>query len=283
MKSIILILFSLLVCAPVHALQKSIVPTDAKYELIYSDDLTNQPTDQTWIMEGPGVVTYGPQGMAMKSTFYDQWLTQWLAMSEKDRMKLGNAGINKMMYEIAKVLDPTHANEAMTHKGFKGGHQVFWLNQWLPENIAIEYDFVNESPAGLYINFFAANAYGKDIFSPDLSRRFGVFEQYTHGDFTNYHVSFAARFDGTVRGTAHLRINPGSSPVAECKDLIAKDPYKHHKIRINKWAKNVEFVVDDQVCLTYTKATSQTGFFGLRQMSTSFAYYKNLRIYIIKE
>lgn len=37
-----------------------------------------------------------------------------------------------MMYEIALIMDPVHADEAMTDKGFKGGHQVYWLNHWLP-------------------------------------------------------------------------------------------------------------------------------------------------------
>lgn len=248
-------------------------------------DITYVPIaiNNKWVMEGPGLVEVTENGIGMKSLFYDAFMEQWLPLSEDERAELGDEGINQMMYEIALVMDPQHAQDAMTHKGFRGGHTVYWLNQWLPKNIMIEYDFLNVSEAGLYINFFAANAHGKSIFDPSLEPRNGVFDQYTAGDFQSYHISFGARFDGSVRGTSHLRKNPGSNePLTACEDIVAAAPYQNHKIRITKWKNWIEFRVDDEVCMSYNKGIPEKGFFGLRQMSTSHAYYNDIKIYELK-
>lgn len=274
----LLILTALPLCAAIPIP----LPDNTVYKPIYSNTLQNPSEPGSWIMEGPGLVEITEHGMGMKSLFYDEFMRQWLAMPEDERLSLGSSGIYDMMYEIALELDPEHAQDAMTPKGFKGGHTVYWLNQWLPKNIVIEYEFQNISPAGLYINFFGANADGNDIFTPDLAPRNGVFEQYTDGDFESYHVSFGARFDGNARGDSHLRMNPGDSPVAECADMVANAPYETHKIRITQWKNWVEFRVDDEVCLSYARGNADQGYFGLRQMSTSHAYYRNLAIYEIQ-
>jgi hypothetical protein len=248
--------------------------------IIYQHPLTSSFPENQWLMEGPGLVDISAQGMGMKSLFYDAFMEEWLAMPEDERLNIGAEGINQMMYEIALEKDPEHAQAAMTNNGFKGGHTVYWLNLWLPKNIVIEYEFQNISPAGLYINFFSAQADGGSIFDPDLAKRNGVFTQYTNGDFQSYHISFGARFDGNMRGDSHLRKNPSNNniPLAECEDLVAAKPYNWHKIKITQWDNTIEFRVNNQICLKYRRAMPEKGFFGIRQMSTSHAYYKNLTI-----
>lgn len=275
---ILLLLFPSLLLASAPAP----VPTNAKYELIYFDDMKHGPPSGHWIMEGPGVVTENMYGMGIESLFYETWLKQWLDMPYEERMSLGNSGINEMMFKIARVMDPEHARAAMTRNGFKGGHTVYWLDQWLPEDVVIQYQILNVSPAGLYINFFGASSEYDDIWHPKLEERIGVFTQYTDGDFDSYHVSFGARADGHVRGTTHLRRNPGDDRLAEGYDVMAYTPHDLHTIQITKYKGWIEFRVDGKVYMSYQdKKALKAGYFGLRQMSTGKAFYSNLTIHKI--
>ena len=165
---------------------------------------------------------------------------------------------------------------------------VLWCPEEFPPDITVEWDFWPIREPGLCILFFHAKGrHGEDLF--ELRPRTGPYEQYHHGDFDTYHVSYFRRRWPAERAfhTCNLRKSPGFHLVAQGADPLppvvdARDAF--YRIEVVKDGAHVSFAIDDLPLFAWADDEStgprvREGRIGFRQMSPLVACYRNLEVH----
>ena len=183
-------------------------------EKIYENDFANFDPNN-WVMEGPGThrVVKGEKGKSLlvETLIWKEMRAAW-EQNNRETMhpkEMYYPTVGKIMREKA----PERLPEIQTAAGkVAGGHIVLWNKEvMLPESYLITYQFKPLSPIGLAILFFASHgANGEDIFTDNLKKRSGIFNQYVRGSINSYHISYWANNAAVgKRGTCNLRKNSG--------------------------------------------------------------------------
>ncbi|MBI1286160.1 MAG: DUF1961 family protein [Flavobacteriales bacterium] len=195
--------------------------------------------------------------------------------------------LNDWVMEGAGVV-ATDSSGMTMYSPDEAGHHVFWCPQELPARFVAEWDVRNLHPeAGLCIVFFAAKGrHGEDIFDPQLTKRTGIFRQYTKGDIDNYHISYYANTPTQKdRPHSHLRKNHGFKKVQAGELGIPPDSEEVHHIRLVKDQGHITMSVDGRMIIDWTddgKTFGEvlgSGKLGFRQMKWTRMVYRNLRVW----
>jgi hypothetical protein len=171
----------------------------------------------------------------------------------------------------------------------KARHLVCWLKREVPADFLLEFTVQpKHRDQGLNIIFFNARGVGgQSIFSDELQKRDGTFNQYHSGEIDNYHTSYWA----AGRDTANLRKNKGFHLVSVGKDLVAEAPDgTMQTVRLYKRGGHIRLMVDDVVAVSfdddgkrYGPVHEHAGWVGLRQMAhTESCRYGELKVYPLK-
>ncbi len=166
-------------------------------------------------------------------------------------------------------------------------HHVFWCPQTFPANIIAEWEAQNlDSDAGLAIVFFAAAGLkGEDIFTRQLNKRDGNFEQYTLGDIRSYHISYYANAaHNRNRGYANLRKNNTFTLLQKGAEGIPSVSRSIHRIRLAKQGPVIRLWVNDKPVIDYRDKAPVWGGgkIGFRQMKWSKFRYRNFKVWQLK-
>ena len=176
------------------------------------------------------------------------------------------------------------------------GHHVLWCPQDFPDSFIAEWQVQNlKFDAGLVIVFFAAQGeHGQNIFSPNLNKRDGTFDQYTLGDIKSYHISYYANAaHNPDRAHANLRKNNTFTLLQEGDKGIATLSNDIHNIRLVKQSQHIQLYIDDRKVIDYidnqpvvngvdTGAALGSGKIGFRQMQWTKFQYRNFNVWAIE-
>jgi hypothetical protein len=119
----------------------------------------------------------------------------------------------------------------------------------LPDGIAVEYELVVRSHAGLFINFLAMRGLkGEDLVADrgEMEPRDGRFPNYygRKWGLQSYHVSISRfRGEGEHTGTSNWRRNPGLLLVGHGEDPV-REIGRPYRIRLTKEAGHLQLFVD---------------------------------------
>jgi hypothetical protein len=167
-------------------------------------------------------------------------------------------------------------------------HHVFWCPERFPESFIAQWDAQNmETDAGLCIVFFAAAGLeDQSIFSDELPKRDGNFQQYTKGKIRCYHTSYYANAaHNPDRQQTNLRKNPGFHLVKESEEGIPTKSEKIHTITLAKIGSHIRLWVDDRKVIDWTDAGNLggqphgDGYIGFRQMKWTHFRYRDFRVW----
>lgn len=175
-------------------------------------------------------------------------------------------------------------------------HHVYWCPETFPDSFIAEWEVQNlKFDAGLVIIFFAAlGVNGEDIFSPNLAKRDGTFNQYTLGDINSYHISYYTNAaHNPDRGHANLRKNNTFSLLQKGEEGIATQSKNIHKVRLVKQADHISMFIDDRKVIDYidnnpviddvdTGKALGAGKIGFRQMKWTKFQYRNFKVWALK-
>ncbi|WP_199620745.1 DUF1961 family protein [Paenibacillus alkalitolerans] len=171
---------------------------------------------------------------------------------------------------------------------------VYWCPESFPDNVALNWSFWPVRQPGLCILFFcAAGRHGEDLFSPALSGRDGIYDQYHHGDINAYHVSYFRKTYATERRfqTCNLRKSYGFHMVAQGADPIPPvvDCDPPYRMQVIKYGPHISFSIDGLPIFhfiddgdTYGPVLTG-GKIGFRQMAPLIAEYSDLQVHAVKE
>ncbi|MBD3266896.1 DUF1961 family protein, partial [bacterium] len=215
-----------------------------------------------------------------------------------------NAG--KLLYQ-ASMEQPVSVNdwvmEGPGQVSFKDGwmhmqspneemHHVFWCPKRFPESFIAQWEAQNmETDAGLCIVFFAAAGLNnQSIFSDDLPKRNGNFQQYTKGRIRCYHTSYYANAaHNPDRQQTNLRKNPGFHLVQGGEEGIPSKSEDIHTITLAKEGSHIRLWVDDRKVIDWSdegKIGGQPhgdGYIGFRQMQWTHFRYRNFRVWSLAD
>jgi hypothetical protein len=171
------------------------------------------------------------------------------------------------------------------------GHVVLWCPKIFPDRFLAEWDFELLEPQGLSIVFFAAaGKEGRDLFSPQLAPRSGVFGQYTNGDIDCYHISYFASNPNVPRTVANFRKNAGFYLLSNGPVGIARTEATgavHHAI-LRKAGARIQMAVNGRTIIDFEDDGRRAGpilgdgRIGLRQMQRTVQRYRNFRVFDLK-
>lgn len=181
------------------------------------------------------------------------------------------------------------SERGVTESTSYANHLVCWLKHEAPADFYLEFTVKPENKKqGLNIIFFNARGInGESIFSENLSKRDGFFEQYHSGDLNNYHCSY---WSGD-RGYSGLRKNKGFHLLTTGEERITnRVPGEFQKVGVFKRGGLIRVMVDDIVIIsykddgvTYGPIHDHSGWIGLRQMAhTVKCEYEYFKVYPLK-
>lgn len=167
---------------------------------------------------------------------------------------------------------------------------VYWCNETFPDDIAIRWKFWPIRQPGLCILFFSAmGRNGEDLFSPSLSKRTGIYDQYHHGDINAFHVSYFRRSYPSERRfqTCNLRKSYGFYLVAQGADPLPSitDCDPPYTLEVVKAGAYVKFSIDDLPIFQFVDDGKTYGpllgggKIGFRQMAPMIAEYSDLQVF----
>ncbi len=168
------------------------------------------------------------------------------------------------------------------------GHHVFWCPDEFPESFVAQWELQNlETDAGLCIVFFSAKGQnGESIFDPGLSRRDGVFNQYTRGDINCYHISYYANAaHNPDRPHANLRKNSGFHLVQEGAAPIPASSTEVYTMTLIKDGAHIILYANDRKLIDWKDdgithgPVLGEGRIGLRQMKWTHFKYRNFKVW----
>ncbi len=165
---------------------------------------------------------------------------------------------------------------------------VFWSDVFMSGAVDIEWEFRPLREPGLCVLLmFAQGLEGRDLFSPDLAPRNGIYKQYINGEISNIGLSYFRRRMPSERAfhLCNLRSNPGFDLIAQAADPlppVADWPAdRFYSMRLRKTDTSVHFFIEDFPVLDCTQDFSAhaSGYLGFRQMAPLIAEYRNLMIH----
>ncbi|MGV2871738.1 DUF1961 family protein [Colwellia sp. E150_009] len=176
-------------------------------------------------------------------------------------------------------------------------HHVFWCPIEFPNSFIAEWEVQNlKFDAGLVIVFFAAQGIaGENIFSNNLTKRDGTFDQYTLGDINSYHISYYTNAaHNPNRGHANLRKNNTFTLLQQGKEGIPTLSQQPHKVRLVKNNNHIVMFIDERKIIDYKDNTPviekvdtgkalSGGKIGFRQMKWTKFQYRNFKTWQLKE
>ncbi|MGO2372357.1 MAG: DUF1961 family protein [Pseudoalteromonas prydzensis] len=176
-------------------------------------------------------------------------------------------------------------------------HHVFWSPMDFPDSFIAEWEVQNlKFDAGLVIVFFAAQSVnGEDIFSKNVAKRDGTFEQYTLGDINSYHISYYTNAaHNPDRGHANLRKNNTFTLLQQGQEGIPTLSRTPHKIRLVKNKNHISMFIDERKVIDYKDNIEVidgvnigkplgSGKIGFRQMKWTKFQYRNFKVWQLNE
>lgn len=181
------------------------------------------------------------------------------------------------------------------HSPNEQGHHVLWCPMDFPDSFIAEWQVQNlKFDAGLVIVFFAAEGeHGQNIFSPDLKKRDGTFDQYTLGDIKSYHISYYANAaHNPNRAHANLRKNNTFTLLQEGEKGIPTLSAEPHTVTLIKNTRHIQMFIDGRKIIDYvddkplvaetnTGPALGAGKIGFRQMQWTKFQYRNFKVWAV--
>ncbi len=173
------------------------------------------------------------------------------------------------------------------------GNFILWCTRDFPDNIAVSWEFLPTTDAGLAMFWIAAGGMaGEDLFDPLLAPRDGDYPQYHHGDINALHVSYFRRNPGEILfRTCNLRKSYGFHLVCQGGDPLPDSKYcqEPYRIEVVKSGPHLRFSMNE-VPLFHWIDPGDTfgpvlrgGKIGFRQMAGLTAEYGNLEVHAVTE
>lgn len=165
---------------------------------------------------------------------------------------------------------------------------VFWTDAMMTGAVDIEWEFRPLREPGLCVLLMFANGLGgRDLFSPALAPRTGIYQQYIQGDIQNIGLSYFRRNALSERAfhICNLRTNPGFALRGQAADPLPGvgdwPSGTFYRMRVRKTDHLVEFFINDFPLLATAGdfRSYASGYLGFRQMAPLIGEYRNLSIY----
>lgn len=165
---------------------------------------------------------------------------------------------------------------------------VFWSDVMMTGAVDIEWEFRALREPGLCVLLmFADGLQGRDLFSPELAPRAGIYEQYIRGDIRNIGLSYFRRRFPSERAfhLCNLRRNPGFELLDQAADplpsVIDWPADTFYRMRVRKTDHLLEFFINDLPLMRTSGnfGAYASGYLGFRQMAPLIGEYRNLAIY----
>lgn len=185
----------------------------------------------------------------------------------------------RMRMEQAYERDP----EKGLHANF-----IFWCPEEFPADIAVSWEFLPRSDAGLAMFWLSATGKnGEDLFDPSLSPRDGDYKQYIYSDINALHISYFRRNPSEISfQTCNLRKSYGFHMTCQGADPLpcSRDAVEPYRMEAIKCGPCFQFSINDLKILewvdsgkTYGQVLGK-GKIGFRQMAGLIAEYGNLQV-----